>query len=46
MAKWYQETFGFNIKFSAQDEEKAVAFVTDGSGRVMLELGRSRVSCP
>ncbi|VVB62588.1 Uncharacterised protein [uncultured archaeon] len=22
MAKWYQETLGFNIKFSAQDEGK------------------------
>lgn len=40
MAKWYQETLGFNIKFSAQDEEKGVAFLTDGSDKVMLELGR------
>ncbi|MGA9097485.1 MAG: VOC family protein [Methanotrichaceae archaeon] len=40
MAKWYQETMGFNIKFSAQDEEKGVAFITDGSDRVMLEFGK------
>ncbi len=40
MAKWYQETLGFNIKFSAQDEEKGAAFLTDGSDKVMLELGR------
>lgn len=40
MAKWYQETLGFNIKFCGEDEEKGVAFLTDGSDRVMLELGR------
>ncbi len=40
MANWYQETLGFNIKFSAQDEEKAVAFLTDSSNRVMIELGK------
>lgn len=40
MAKWYQETMGFNIKFSAQDEEKGVAFLTDGSDRIMLEFGK------
>jgi catechol-2,3-dioxygenase len=40
MANWYQEALGFNIKFSAQDEEKGVAFLTDGSDRVMLELGK------
>ena len=40
MAEWYHETLGFNIKFSAQDEEKGVAFLTDGSDRVMLEFGR------
>jgi hypothetical protein len=27
-------------KFSGEDEEKAVAFLTDGSDKVMLELGR------
>ncbi len=31
---------GFNIRFSAQDEEKGVAFLTDGSDRIMLEFGR------
>jgi predicted enzyme related to lactoylglutathione lyase len=40
MAKWYHEVLGFNIQFSAEDEEKAVAFLTDGSDRVMLELGK------
>jgi catechol-2,3-dioxygenase len=39
MANWYHEVLGFNIQFSAEDEEKAVAFLTDGSDRVMLELG-------
>lgn len=46
MANWYHEMLGFNIKFSAQDEEKGVAFLTDSSDKVMLELGRSRGFCP
>ncbi len=40
MANWYRETLGFNIVFSGEDEEKGVAFLTDGNGRVMLELGK------
>jgi glyoxylase I family protein len=40
MANWYHEVLGFDIKFSAEDEEKAVAFLTDGCDRVMLELGK------
>lgn len=40
MANWYHEALGFNIKFSAQDEEKGVAFLTDSSDKVMLELGK------
>ena len=40
MAKWYRDTLGFDIKFSAEYEEKGVAFLTDGSDRVMLELGK------
>ena len=40
MANWYQETLGFNIEFSAQDQEKGVAFLTDGSHKVMLEFGK------
>jgi catechol 2,3-dioxygenase-like lactoylglutathione lyase family enzyme len=40
MAKWYQEALGFRIRFSAEDDEKAVAFLTDSAGRVMLELGK------
>lgn len=40
MANWYRDALGFNIKFSAEDNEKGVAFLTDGSDRVMLELGK------
>lgn len=40
MAKWYREVLGFNITFSAQDQKKGVAFITDCSNRVMLELGK------
>jgi hypothetical protein len=40
MANWYRDTLGFNIHFCAEDEEKGVAFITDGSDRVMLELGK------
>ena len=40
MANWYHETLGFNIKFSAEDEEKGVAFLTDCTDKVMLELGK------
>jgi len=40
MANWYQETLGFNIKFSAEDEEKGVAFLTDCNDKVMLEFGK------
>jgi catechol-2,3-dioxygenase len=40
MANWYQDVLGFNIKFAAQDEEKAVAFITDSSDKVMLEFGK------
>jgi catechol-2,3-dioxygenase len=40
MAKWYHETLGFNIKFSAEDEEKGVAILVDSGDKVMLELGK------
>ena len=40
MANWYHDTLGFNIKFSAEDEEKGVAFLTDCTDKVMLELGK------
>jgi catechol 2,3-dioxygenase-like lactoylglutathione lyase family enzyme len=40
MAAWYRETLGFKIKLSGGDGEKAVAFVTDSSGKVMLEFGK------
>ncbi|VVB62485.1 Glyoxalase/Bleomycin resistance protein/Dioxygenase superfamily protein [uncultured archaeon] len=40
MANWYQETLGFNIKFSVHDGEKGVAFITDCTDNVMLELGK------
>jgi catechol 2,3-dioxygenase-like lactoylglutathione lyase family enzyme len=40
MANWYQDVLGFKIVFSGQDKEKGVAFLTDSSGKVMLEFGR------
>ena len=40
MGNWYQKVLGFKIAFSAQDDEKAVAFITDSSNKVMLELGK------
>ena len=39
MAKWYKEVLGFEIKFSGEDSEKAVAFITDADNKFMLELG-------
>jgi uncharacterized glyoxalase superfamily protein PhnB len=38
MARWYEQNLGFQIRFSGGDDEDGVAFLTDGSGRVMLEL--------
>ena len=52
MAKWYQETLGFNIKFSAQDEEKGVAFTVrrrrkgGGPGRMAAMLSAHRMKRP
>lgn len=47
MADWYRDTLGFNIKLCAEDEEKGVAFLTDGSDRFMLETGENpRCSTP
>ena len=40
MAAWYERVLGFIVQFSAKDEEKAVAFLTDRTGGVMLELGQ------
>jgi catechol 2,3-dioxygenase-like lactoylglutathione lyase family enzyme len=40
MANWYQDVLGFRIKFSGQDKEKGVAFLTDSTGKVMLEFGK------
>jgi hypothetical protein len=40
MANWYHETLGFNIKFSAEDVEKAVTILTDCSDKVTLEFGK------
>lgn len=40
MSKWYKEVMGFNIKFSSQDSEKGVAFMTDANDKVMLEFGK------
>jgi hypothetical protein len=38
MANRYQEALGFRIRFSAEDDEKAVGFLTDSGDRVMLKL--------
>ena len=40
MANWYKEILGFNIRFSALDEEKGVVFLTDSTDNVMLEFGK------
>jgi len=40
MAKCYEQDLGFVTPFSAQDGEKAVAFIEDGSGKTVLELGK------
>ena len=40
MANWYRDALGFNIKFCAEDDEKGGAFLTDGSDKVMFELGK------
>jgi catechol 2,3-dioxygenase-like lactoylglutathione lyase family enzyme len=40
MANWYREILGFEIKFAAEDSEKAVAFVTDADNKAMVELGK------
>jgi catechol-2,3-dioxygenase len=38
MANWYREVLGFKIKFSAKDDEKAMAFITDFDEKVTVEL--------
>jgi glyoxylase I family protein len=38
MAKWYQETLGFNIKLSRGNEQQGVAFIEDESGKTTLEI--------
>jgi catechol-2,3-dioxygenase len=40
MASWYQRVLGFEIIFSGQDSEKAVAFICDVNKSVVLELGQ------
>ena len=40
MAEWYVRVLGFKVTFSARDEEKAVAFLADRTGGLMLELGK------
>jgi hypothetical protein len=47
MANWYQETLGFDIKFSAEDDEKAVAFITEWWRQGNARIGKaSRCSAP
>jgi hypothetical protein len=36
MANWYREVLGFEVKFVAEDSEKAVAFVTDADNKAMV----------
>jgi glyoxylase I family protein len=40
MAAWYKQVLGFEIIFSGQDSEKAVAFVCDSNRKVVLEFGK------
>jgi len=40
MASWYQRVLGFEVIFSGQDSEKAVAFICDVHKSVVLELGQ------
>ena len=40
MAEWYRDVLGFTIAFSGADDEKAVAFIIDAGGKIMLELGK------
>ena len=40
MANWYREVLGFEVKFVAEDSEKAVAFVTNADNKAMVELGK------
>ena len=40
MAEWYERVLGFAVRFSAKDAEKSVAFLSDRTGGVMLELGQ------
>jgi catechol 2,3-dioxygenase-like lactoylglutathione lyase family enzyme len=35
MARWYKNVLGFEIIFSGEDSEKAVAFVADADNKVM-----------
>jgi hypothetical protein len=44
MAKWYHEVLGFNIKFSGQDDEKGVAFLTDSTDKVTAVQNRSKTN--
>jgi glyoxylase I family protein len=40
MASWYRQILGFEIIFSSQDSEKAVAFISDSNKTVVLEFGK------
>ena len=40
MAEWYRDVLGFTIIFSAQDNEKGVAFLKDCEGKIMFEFGQ------
>lgn len=40
MANRYREVPGFEVKSTAEDGEKAVAFLAGADNRVMIELGK------
>lgn len=40
MAEWYRRVLGFRVHLAVQEEDKAVTFLSDQGGRVMLELGK------
>jgi glyoxylase I family protein len=40
MGEWYRDVMGFKIRYSGKDNEKAVVFIADCNGSMILELGK------
>jgi len=40
MARWYESALGFEVRVAAEGTDKAVAFLADCTGNVVLEFGR------